>query len=165
MKRLKARLMPPVPPTIATLIPLRSRRAASTRCHTKFLFRFMAIRELLRGWSLARATPEHAGEDERHERDQRGNDLPYRVADGAVRDRDFMSVGILVYHGAAPKIAENLVVYVLVHRHERPNTKLTVINNTQWTERRVSFRPDDESAMHPSNLKRPLPKNPACVGV
>src|SRR5690349_694867 len=45
-KRLKARPMPPVPPTIATLIPLRSRLRASTRRQTKFLSR-LAITVLL----------------------------------------------------------------------------------------------------------------------
>src|SRR5215470_10719164 len=46
-KRLKARPMPPIPPTIATFIPLRSKLRASTRRQTKFLSRLVNITVLL----------------------------------------------------------------------------------------------------------------------
>src|SRR5262249_26457926 len=48
MKRLKARPMPPVPPTMATFSPLRSRLAASMRRHVKLLSRFIESESLSR---------------------------------------------------------------------------------------------------------------------
>src|SRR4051812_45068784 len=52
-KRLSARPMPPVPPTIATFVPVRSRRDGSTRCHVTLLSLFMTITAPLREASIA----------------------------------------------------------------------------------------------------------------
>ena len=71
-------------------------------------------------------------------------------------ERDFISAGILMHRGAAPKVGEDFVVGVLVHMDERADVEVGMVNDAQRTKGRIgvmaknrpwTYAPDPERAL------------------
>jgi hypothetical protein len=69
------------------------------------------------------------------------------------RQRNAVARGVLMHHGTAPHVAQDLIVDVFVEAHQRPDAEIGVIEDGERPKGGIGPRSEDEAGPHAPDLE------------